>query len=164
MKATLTLLILLTAPVCFAQSGATQEFSEKFDESSFELFFYKSTLRMLNMSSTQEYYEMVKDIEKAKFINVSKADSIDYTNDYSGFISELQDEGYQELMKLRHQGNDMNILEKSDQGKSEGMVIVVNAPDYLIVLDIIGTFDMQNASKLISTIQSFDLSNLPTFD
>ena len=158
MKATLTLLILLTASVCFAQSDATQEFSEKFDESSFELFFYKSTLRMLNMSSTQEYYEMVKDIEKAKFINVSKADSINYSNDYSDFINELRNEGYQELMKLRHQGNDMNILEKSDQGKSEGMVIVVNAPDYLIVLDIIGTFDMQNASKLISTIQSFDLS------
>ena len=146
------------------QSDATQDFSDKFDDSSFELFFYKSTLRMLNMSSTREYYEMVRDIEKAKFINVTKYDSIDYTADYKEYISDLNEEGYEALMTLRHEGNDMNILEKSEDGESEGMVLVVNGPEYLIVLDILGKFDIQNASTLISTIQSFDISNLPIID
>lgn len=148
-------IFLILAQLGNAQSDATEALDEEYDP--FKLFFYKSTLRMLNTTSTQEYYEMVKDIEKAKFLRITPEDGQDFSAAYKKYIQDLESEGYGALMTMRYEGNDLNILEKSKNGTSVGMVLVVNSKDSWIVLDILGQFDMQNAGKLIATIQSFDL-------
>ena len=156
MRIFLVLILLTCGTTVLAQTDATQELHEEYD-GAFTLFFYKSTLRMLNMKSTQEYYEMVKDIEKAKFINISRDEDRDYQSDLKEYQANLNAEGYEAIMTMRYDGNDMNIYEREEDGESQGMVLVVFAPDYWIILDILGRFDMQNASKLIGTIQSFDI-------
>ena len=60
-----------------AQTKTTEELHKKYSEG-LALFFYNNTMRMLNQSDDKEFDELIKDIEKMKFLMIEKKKDFDY--------------------------------------------------------------------------------------
>jgi hypothetical protein len=134
-----------------AQSQTTKDLQKKF-EKSFSLYFYKNTLRMLNQENSPEFDELVKNIEKMKFIMLDKGENKFSTQDYSKLIKSYSSEAYEEVMTSRFDGKNFDIYLKDQKGSTLGTVMLVNDSSKLYVLDIIGTIDVSKASKFFSTL------------
>ena len=68
MKIILTLFCFGLANLVFAQTKTTQALDDKYEGLS--LYFYKNTLRMLNQTDDPSFDELIKDIEKMKFMMI----------------------------------------------------------------------------------------------
>jgi hypothetical protein len=55
------------------QTKTTQSLDDKYD--GLTLYFYRNTLRMLNQSEDKSFDELIKDIEKMRFLMIDKANS-----------------------------------------------------------------------------------------
>ena len=105
-------LILATAFVfwsiaLWAQSKTTEALQKQFD-STLSLYFYKNTLRMLNQTENKEFDEMIKDIEKMKFLMVDKSTKNFGANEYKKLMKDYQEENYESIMTSRYEGDDEN--------------------------------------------------------
>jgi hypothetical protein len=134
-----------------AQSEATKKLQARF-ENSFSLYFYKNTLRMLNQDNNPEFDELVKNIEKMKFLMIDKGNSKFSTADYKSLLKSYSSEEYEEVMTSRFDGKNFDIYLKDKKGSTLGTVMLVNDSSKLYVLDILGTIDVSKASKFFSTL------------
>ncbi len=143
------LLIVFLSISAQAQSKTTENLQKKYSES-LALFFYNNTLRMVNLSEDKEFDELIKDIEKMKFLMIKKAGF--EKADYKKLINDYKSEAFEEMMTSRHDGKNFDVYMKD--GKSKGMIVTVNDDENLYVLDIVGSFPLNKVSKLFSTIDS----------
>jgi hypothetical protein len=135
--------------VGFSQSKTTQALDERFEGLS--LYFYKNTLRMLNQKDDPAFDELIKNIEKMKFLMIDKGDSF-AKQDYNKLVNDYKSESFEEMMTSRFEGRTFDMYIKDKKGSSLGTVILVNDSTSLYVLDIIGTIDMSKATSLFSAI------------
>jgi hypothetical protein len=134
-----------------AQSTTTIQLHEKF-EKAFSLYFYKNTLRMLNQTNSKEFDELVKNIEKMKFLIVDKATMKFTAHDYKKLLASYHAEAYEEVMTSRYGGKNFDIYLKDQKGSTLGTVMLVSDSSKLYVLDILGTIDVSKASKFFTTL------------
>ena len=134
-----------------AQTKTTELLDKKTDGTS--LYFYKNTLRMLNQKEDPQFDEMIKDIEKIRFVmidvreqNFTKADYNSLKADYT------KKEFYEEIMNGRMDGKSMNIYVREDNGKVKGTIIMAQDSSNLYVLDILGKIAIEKASSLFKMI------------
>jgi len=147
--------IIFASVTVLAQSKTTQALDERFEGLS--LYFYKNTLRMLNQTDDKDFDELIKNIEKMKFLMIDKTDKFG-KSDYKKLVGEYQSESFEPIMTSRHQGRTFDIYLKDKKGSSLGTVVLVNDSTSLYVLDIIGTIDIRKANSLFSAIdQSSDI-------
>src|SRR5882672_8443283 len=85
-----------------AQTKTTDELDKKSEGLS--LYFYKNTLRMLNQKDDKDFDELIKDIEKMKFLMIDKVKTKFADGDYKKLKSGYQSESYEEMMTSRFQG------------------------------------------------------------
>jgi|688.fasta_scaffold29111_5 hypothetical protein len=154
------LLILILIPVlAFGQTKTTEALDKKYDGLS--LFFYKNTLRMLNQKDSKELDEMIKDIEKMRFVMVDKKKHAMERTEYATLKKSYQGEQYEEMMTGRMEGRNFDILVKERDGKVKGTIILASDSASLYVLDILGRIPLDKASALFNTIdQSTDVSKM----
>jgi hypothetical protein len=148
-KVMLLSVLFVFASVAFSQSKTTQALDERFEGLS--LYFYKNTLRMLNQKDDPDFDELIKNIEKMKFVMVDKREDF-AKQDYTQLVNDYKAESFEEMMTSRHEGRTFDVYIKDKKGSSLGTVILVNDSTSLYVLDIIGTIDMRKASSLFSAI------------
>src|SRR5215204_6113876 len=113
------LLIIVAVLACFsvsAQSKTTESLHEK-NEEALSLYFYKNTLRMLNQTDDKDFDELIKNIEKMKFLMIDKTDKFGKT-DYKKLVGEYQSESFEPIMTSRHQGRTFDIYLKDKKGSS----------------------------------------------
>jgi hypothetical protein len=152
------LLILLLALPLFvsAQTKTTEDLDKKYEGLS--LYFYKNTLRMLNQSDNKDFDELIKDIEKMKFLMIDKAKNKFEDADYKKLKSSYGAEQYEEMMTSRFQGKNFDVYIKQDDGRVKGTVIIASDSSNLYVLDILGRVALDKATSLFSTLnQSTDI-------
>ena len=147
MRYILMLLIVLFSVVAQAQTRTTEKLQKKYSDS-FALFFYSNTLRMVNVSEDKEFDEVIKDIEKMKFLMIKKTDF--ENSDYKKLIADYKSEAFEEMISSRHEGKNFDVYMRD--GKSKGMIVTVNDDENLFVLDIVGSFPLNKVTKLFSTI------------
>jgi len=139
-----------------AQTKTTEELDKKYEGLS--LYFYKNTLRMLNQTDNKDFDELIKDIDKMKFLMIDKAKSSFVDADYHKLKSGYQSESYEEMMTSRFQGKYFDVYIKQDGGRVKGTVIMASDSANLYVLDIIGRVALDKATSLFSTLnQSTDI-------
>ncbi len=148
---TLFLSALLLPVVILAQSQATNNLQKKF-ENSFSLYFYKNTLRMLNQEDNKEFDELVKNIDKMKFVMIDKTENKFSAVDYKKLLKSYSAEEYDEVMTSRFDGKNFDIYLKDQKGSTLGTVMLVNDSSKLFVLDILGTIDVSKASKFFTSL------------
>ena len=144
-----TLLIIAAVLVCFsasAQSKTTEALQKKYNASK-ALFFYNNTLRMINQTEDKAFDELIKNIEKMKFLMVDKPDSFT-SADYKKITSEYKGESFEEIMTSRYQGKNLDVFLKESGGKTKGMVVLVNDSTSLIIVDIVGSVALDKVTSL----------------
>lgn len=129
-----------------AQSKTTEALHKKHGEA-LALFFYNNTLRMINQNDDKEFDELIKDVEKMKFLMIKKED---FGKDYKKLISDYKAESFEEMMTSRHEGKNFDVYMK--EGEAKGMIVTVNDAENLYVLDIVGSIPLNKVTKLFSTI------------
>src|SRR6478609_4130679 len=98
--------IIFASVTVFAQSKTTQALDDRFEGLS--LYFYKNTLRMLNQKDDKDFDELIKNIEKMKFLMIDKEDKFG-KNEYKKLVSEYQSESFELGMTSRYQGRTFDI-------------------------------------------------------
>lgn len=151
------LFLILAFPVlASAQTKTTEDLDKKYEGLS--LYFYKNTLRMLNQSDNKDFDELIKDIEKMKFLMVDKTKSAFTDSEYKKLKSRYQSESYEEMMTSRFQGKYFDVYIKQSNGHVKGTVIMASDSANLYVLDIIGRVALDKATSLFTTLnQSTDI-------
>ena len=137
--------------ITMAQSETTQALQKQYDDA-FTLYFYKNTLRMLNQTDSPEFDELIKDIEKMKFLMIDKTKDKFANSDYKKLLKQYTTESYEEIMTTRYEGKNFDIYLKDKKGSTLGTVMLVNDSTSLYVLDILGTIDITKATKLFSAL------------
>lgn len=152
MKIILTLFCLGLANLVFAQAKTTQALDDKYEGLS--LYFYKNTLRMLNQTDDPSFDELIKDIEKMKFLMIDKAGLKFSKQDYAKLLAGYKSESYEEMMTGRYDGRNFDVYLREQNGEVKGTVILANDSSSLFVLDIKGKIALDKAPLLFKTIDS----------
>lgn len=147
------LLVGLAIGVSVMGQSKTTEDLHKQNKDALSLFFYNNTLRMLNQSNDAEFDALIKDIEKMKFLMVTKDDQFGAPQ-YKKLIDSYKSESFEEIMTSRYQGRNFDVFLKDKNGKTEGMIVTVNDSTNLYVLDILGSIALDKVTKLFSTLDS----------
>jgi len=121
----------------FAQTKTTDDLDKRFDDG-LSLYFYKNTLRMLNQTDSKEFDELIKDIEKMKFLMIDKTKEKFSAADYKKLLSGYKSESYEEMMTSRFQGKNFGVYIKETGGDVKGTVVLASDSTNLYVLDIVG--------------------------
>jgi hypothetical protein len=150
-KITILLFLVSLSLVSFAQTKTTEDLDKKF-EGGLSLYFYKNTLRMLNQTESKEFDELIKDIEKMKFLMIDKTTQNFSNVDYKNLLKDYQSEKYEEMMTSRIQGKNFGVYIKEEGGSVKGTVILANDSTNLYVLDILGKVAIDKASALFQTL------------
>lgn len=135
-----------------AQTKTTEALSNKYK--GFNLYFYKNTLRMLNQKEDPELDELVKDIEKVRFLSIPKTEVSFGDNQYKQLLKEYRGEQYEEMMTSRFQGKKIDVFIRESSGRVKGTVILVSDSTNLIVLDILGRIPLNKASSFFQAINN----------
>ena len=135
------------------QTETTIALNERFDDA-LTLYFYKNTLRMLNQSENKEFDDLIKDIEKMKFLVIEKNSDNFGTADYKKLTNDYKGENYEEIMTSRFEGKNFDVLLNERNGSTKGMVVLVNDSSSLYVLDILGKVELNKVTKLFREIDN----------
>lgn len=143
--------ILFVPLITLGQSKTTEALAKKHTDA-LSLFFYNNTLRMLNQGEDKGFDDLIKDIEKMKFLMIKKEADKFGAGGYKNLVSEYKAEAYEEIMTSRFDGKNFDIFLQEKDGKTKGMLVLVNDEQSLYVLDIIGSIALNNVTKLYETI------------
>lgn len=151
-KNLLAIATMLVIPgLLFAQSSTTEALHKK-NNDALSLFFYNNTLRMLNQNEDKEFDELIKDIEKMRFLMIDKKGNAFESKDYKKLITDYKAESYEEIMTSRYEGKNFDVYLKEKDGTTRGMLVLINDSTSLYVLDILGRIALDKVTKLYSTL------------
>lgn len=147
----LVVVALYSSPDVLAQSSTTETLRKKHTDA-LNLFFYNNTLRMLNQTDDKDFDELIRDIEKMRFLMIRKKETNFGDSDYEKLISDYRAEAFEEIMTSRHGGKNFDIFLKEKDGKTKGMLVLVNDSTNLFILDILGRIALDKVTKLYTTL------------
>lgn len=135
-----------------AQSETIRTFAEKYPEAH-SLFFYKNTLRMLNQADSKEFNELIKDIDKMKFLSVDKVKNDFSKSDFQSLVKSYRSEAFEPLMSMKQKGQNFDIYIKESNGITKGLVVIINEESQLSLLDIKGAVAIEKIASLINMVK-----------
>lgn len=152
MRYLLAVVLMICTLALKAQSKTTEDL-HKNNKEAMSLYFYNNTLRMLNQDDDPEFDELIKDIEKLKFIMLDKTKTVGA--DYNKLVQSYKAESFEEIMTSRFEGKNFDVFLKESGGKTKGMIVTINDDKNLFVLDIVGSIAL---NKITSFYKKLDES------
>jgi len=152
MKLFATLLFVAAGFFAEAQTKTTQALDEKYDGLS--LFFYRNTLRMLNQKDDPAFDELIKDIEKMRFMMINKVESSFTDGDYKKLLEGYKGESYEEMMSGRADGRAFTVYLREVNGSVKGTVILAKDEESVMVLDILGKIAINKVPEFFNAIDN----------
>lgn len=146
----LSAILLGALGTAIAQTKTTEKLDEKYEGKS--LYFYKNTLRMLNQKEDKDFDDMIKDIEKIRFLMIDRNGDAFTQADYKKLKKDYLDESFEEVMTGRYEGRNIDIFIRESGGNVKGTVIMASDSSSLFVLDILGRVALEKASSLFKMI------------
>jgi hypothetical protein len=150
------LIVLLLIPLslqAFSQSKSVTKFRSDFKENS-NLFFYSSTLKMLNTENNPDFAGILEDIEEIRVLNYQKSVQKFGKEDIAALKSELAKESYNNIMMMNEKGNSVNLYNREKKGRTTGMVAIIENAQDLILIDLIGSIDVKKFLELQKKIET----------
>lgn len=151
MRYSILLLFIVATLTGYAQSKTTQTLHKQYDDA-LALFFYNNTLRMINQKEDKEFDDLIKDIEKMKFLMIDKKAKNFGAPEYKRLVTDYKAESFEEVMTSRHQGKNFDVYIKEQDHKTKGMIVTVNDSTNLYVLDIVGNVALNKITKFFTTL------------
>jgi hypothetical protein len=146
--------LLIMATTALAQTKTTEDLDVEVDGLS--LYFYKNTLRMLNQSDNADFDEMIKDVEKMRFLLIDRASEGLDAKEYVALKGRYAKESFEEVMSSRIEGKNFDVFVREADGNVKGTVILASDASQLFVLDILGKVALD---KIPAFFQSLDESS-----
>lgn len=158
MKYNFLILFIFFSITCIAQSSVVTNFKEN-HETALSLYFYPSTLRMINIERNVEFDEMISDIKKARFFKLDSG--VVSKDDLARLEKDLTNEGFEEVMFMKSKDMDLRVwgLEK----RNPELVILSKSNEELMLLEINGMINIAKIPKLTQTFNQdgfIDILNL----
>jgi len=153
MRKSVFFLLMLIAMSSYGQSKSITRFRSDFKENS-NMFFYSSTLKMLNTENNPELAEMLDDIEEIRVLNYEKNAQKFNSSDISGLKNSLKEEDYNIIMTMNENGNSITLYNREKRGKTVGFVAMVENSKSLVLIDLIGSIDVK---KFLELKQKIDM-------
>lgn len=150
LKTIVALLLSVLSLPALSQTKTTEALQKKHSDA-LAFYFYNNTLRMLNQKEDPGFDELVKDIEKMKFLVIDKNQNFG-PSDYKNLVSGYKAEAFEEIMTSRLEGKNFDVFLKEQNGKTKGMIVTVNDSSNLYVLDIVGSIALNKITSLFNTI------------
>jgi hypothetical protein len=145
-KPLIVLLFVLATIAVYGQSKTTEALQKKYPDSR-AFFFYNNTLRMINQNEDKEFDEIIKDIEKMKFLMIKKTES---GFSYNEIVKDYKAENFEEVMTSRYKGKNFDVFIKEKDGKTSAMLVLINDDENLFSLDILGSIALDKITKFYS--------------
>ncbi len=150
LKSIVALMLLVSSLQAWSQTKTTEALQKKHSDA-LAFYFYNNTLRMLNQKEDPGFDELVRDIEKMKFLVIDKDQNFG-SSDYKKLVSSYKSEAYEEIMTSRFDGKNFDVFLNEQNGKTKGMIVTVNDSSNLYVLDIVGSIALNKITNLFNTI------------
>ena len=112
------------------------------------MFFYSSTLKMLNTENNPQLSDLLGEIEEIRILNYDKEKQNFTHDDIVSLKNALKDEEYVNLMMTNEKGNSLNLYSRQKRGKTVGFVALVENKESLILIDLIGNIDVKKFMEL----------------
>lgn len=137
-------------------AGAQTKTTEKLDEEvdGLSLYFYKNTLRMLNQTDNKEFDEMIKDIEKMRFLLIDRIEEQMDNEEFRALKARYQGESFEEVMSSRLDGKNFEVLIRETGGNVKGTVILASDSSKLFVLDILGKVALEKIPDFFKALDN----------
>lgn len=137
----------------YGQSKSITRFRAAFKENS-NMFFYSSTLKMLNTENNPDLAAILKDIEEIRVLNYSKTTRKFSQEDIAQLKKALREEDFNEIMALHENGNSVNLYNREKRGKNVGFAAIVENSESLVLIDLIGSIDVKKFMELKRKLDS----------
>jgi hypothetical protein len=147
MRIATSLFLLLLVIGLHGQSKSITRFHDKHKENS-NMFFYSSTLKMLNTENNPQLSDLLGEIEEIRVLNYDKEKQNFTRDDIVSLKNALKDEEYVNLMMTNEKGNSLNLYSRQKRGKTVGFVALVENKESLILIDLIGNIDVKKFMEL----------------
>ncbi len=112
------------------------------------MFFYSSTLKMLNSENNPQLADLLGDIEEIRVLNYEKGKQNLSHDDVVGLKVALENEDYVNLMMTNEKGNTIGFYSRQKRGRTVGFVAVVENRESLVLIDLIGSIDVKKFLEL----------------
>ena len=130
----------------YSQNSAITDFKEN-HPIALALYFYPSTLRMINIDRNPEFDEMIKEIKRARFFRLDSG-TIDQ-NDISKLSKDLQGLGFEELMIFKDKSKDVKVW--GVENRNPQIVIISKSNKEILLLEVNGMINIAKIPKLAET-------------
>jgi hypothetical protein len=134
-----------------AQSDIIAQFKTE-DKTEISLYFYPSTLRMMNLQHNDEFNELVKDIKKMSFLKLNK-NRFDYKQFYEGVSNLQKEEDLEEYVVIDGKDQKLYLLGKDSPESTVAMAYFQN--EYYAI-DIAGSISLEKLPKLFEQLSQND--------
>lgn len=148
----ITALTLIFCLETHAQSRTVTQFLEEHEPST-SLYFYPSTLRMINLENNPDYQRLVRNIEKLSFLTFDKKSNHLGSKDFQKLKEELAAEKFEELFTMDDKGNHIYVYALGDE--PEAYISVVENESSLMLFDMQGAPHLPSLMKLIQSDFNF---------
>jgi len=156
----LFVLLLICAPFYLqAQCKSLDKLKAKYKDvpNSVELSFDGNFLGMTNWiisenDHDQDIKNLFNSISTMQLLTIPVGKEGLTSKDLAKLKKEMQDESYQEMMVLRDGNDHINMLIKEKEGIISNLVMLIENPTDLTILDFSGAIDIANVSKLTDNI------------
>ena len=149
----LPFLLLVCSQFVSGQSKSINRFRADHPENS-NMFFYSSTLKMLNTENVPEFADLIKDIEEIRILNYDKEKQHLSSEYITGLKKALENEDYNNLMMMNEKGNAINLYSRERHGKTVGFVALVEDKVSLTLIDLVGSIDVKKFMQLKSKLDT----------
>lgn len=151
-KKTLLLVFLLTCMhVAQGQSPSIKKLVDE-EKTELNLYFYPSTLRMINLEKNEEFNELIKDIRKMTFLKLDRH-SFDHTQFEKLIHTLLTEEELEEYIVIDGEKRKFYVLGRESPATTIGLVYFEK--EYY-AMDIAGKVNIQKLPKLYEQLSKKD--------
>ena len=129
-----------------AQSESIERFRKLYKEDK-NVFFYSSTIKMLNTENEPEIADLLKDIDK---IMVLIYEWENQKFDYQEIIQlkkDLQKEKYLPLLAINENSGSIDLYRRDRKNRTVGFTALATDQDNLVIIDVKGSIDFGKFMK-----------------
>jgi hypothetical protein len=154
MKKLFVLFFLVMIQVIGAAQSISIERFRKLHKEDQNVFFYSSTIKMLNTENEPGFSDLIKDIDKVMVLLYEKQKHKFSTQEITELLNDLQKENYVPMLIINENANTINLYKRDKKGKTVGFTALVDNKDNLVIIDVKGSIDF---NKFIEFKNKIDL-------
>lgn len=147
---------------CFTAGNAQSKVLQELKDSNYvQLGFYftPSTLRMLNIQKDTAFDDMIKGVEKMRFL-IMEPEKFSNTTYFNTADKLIKEEKYEEYIIWDGNGDELQVFGKPD---TKEMVGLAKFQDQMYVFDLKGTIDLMKIPELYEKATTQDSTTLNGF-